>query len=216
MRRLMMAGLGVLALLLVAGPVWAGEGGEKQGRMRERMKERMEQRQERRGQRVQAFKQIEGLTDEQKAKIRELHKGLREKRKATKTPEERAKLIATVREEVEKVLTEEQLAKLKKLRQAALAERDPLNKLSLTEDQKAKIAELRKAAAEKAKATEDREERVKIFATLRQDVKKLLTEEQVKKLEAARPRPGRRPGPRRRANQRDEKQGDEDPKPVFD
>jgi hypothetical protein len=139
----------------VAGPVWAGEGGEKQGRMRERMKERMEQRQERRGQRVQAFKQIEDLTDEQKAKIQELHKGLREKMRAAKTREERAKLIATVR-------------------------------------------------------------RVKIFATLRQNVKKLLTEEQVKKLEAARPRAGRRPGPRRRANQRDEKQGDEDPKPVFD
>jgi Spy/CpxP family protein refolding chaperone len=104
-----------------------------------------------------------GLTDEQKAKIAEIRQA--------------------VRERIAAVLTDEQKAKFQALRQK-VGERVKELRPNLTDDQKAKVKEILQAARQTAQAATSPEEKLKAFGAAKEEIRKLLTEEQAQKIEA--------------------------------
>jgi Spy/CpxP family protein refolding chaperone len=103
-----------------------------------------------------------GLTDEQRAKIAEIRKG--------------------VREQIQAVLTDDQKAKLQTLREK-IGERLQELRPKLTDDQKAKIKEILQAAKAKAAAANTPEEKAKVFQTAKEELRGVLTDEQAQKIE---------------------------------
>jgi Spy/CpxP family protein refolding chaperone len=212
MKKCLMVGVVFLALIVLAGPVLAKEGGDGN---RQQRRGRRQVRRGGMGRGADLVNKLDDLTEDQKTKITELRKGIREKMQAAKTRDERRKVFTTVQEDINKLLTEEQVKKLEELVKAARLARDPLMKLEdLTDEQKAKIAELRKGLKAKMEAAKTRDERRKVFTSLQEEIKKILTEEQAKKLGELRKamRRGRRPRPaaRKPVDKPDVE------KPVFD
>jgi periplasmic protein CpxP/Spy len=99
------------------------------------------------------------LTADQKAKIAEIRKN--------------------AHEQIMNVLTDEQKAKL-----AAAKEKVQAMRPNLTDEQKTQIKAIFQAAREKAKAAQTPQEKVKIFRDARAEARKVLTAEQLKKVEA--------------------------------
>jgi Spy/CpxP family protein refolding chaperone len=98
------------------------------------------------------------------------------------TADQKAKIAGirqNAREQVKAVLTDEQKAKI-----AAAKEKLQAMRPNLTDDQKAKIKEIFGAAREKAKAAGTPEEKAKIFQAARAEARKLLTDEQIQKIDA--------------------------------
>ena len=120
------------------------------------------------------------LTDEQKDAITAL------------VEESRAKLHA----DIEAVLTPEQVEKLQQLRDDGATR--GFAALDLTEEQKTAIAEIRENARVEAEAAETPEARREIMQAAHEEVKSVLTDEQVEKLEQLPPgAPRGRGGPGR-------------------
>ena len=149
------------------------------------------------------FRQLD-LTEEQQAKIDSLRAAAREAAKDAETREERQQIFKRMRNAIEGVLTEAQLAELKECREQHRGRHggplgfDCLKQLDLTEEQQAKIDSLRAAAREAAKDAETREERQRIFKRMHNAIKDVLTEEQLAELKECRERHGgRRGGPHR-------------------
>ena len=103
-----------------------------------------------------------GLTDEQRARIAEIHKG--------------------IGEQILAVLTDEQKAKLQAFRQGVGEQIKELLP-NLTDEQKAKIKEILQAAKAKAAAATTPEEKAKAFQSAKEEIRGLLTDEQAKKIE---------------------------------
>lgn len=116
------------------------------------------------------------LTDEQKEVITAL------------VEESRKKLHA----DIEAVLTPGQVEKLEKLRDDGTAR--GFAALDLTEEQQTAIAEIRENARADAEAAETPEARCEIMQTAHEEVKSVLTDEQIDKLEQLRPRTPWGPG----------------------
>ncbi len=132
-----------------------------------------------------------GLTDEQKEKMDAIRKDTHAKMKDAK-PEERKAIMEAAHAEIEKILTPEQLEKFKKHRQGARRGHGKMPDIGLSDDQKAKIQEIRKKAMADAKDAKG-EDKKAIIGKMHEDIRALMTEEQLDKLKEARKGP-RRPG----------------------
>lgn len=128
------------------------------------------------------------LTDDQKAKIKEIMQQARKDAQAATDPAEKRKIHQAALEKVrDTVLTEEQRKQAKE----QFAERHPrlaaMGKLDLTDDQKAKIKEIMEQARKDAQAATDREAKQKIMQDARKKIHDtVLTDDQRKKLEELR------------------------------
>lgn len=159
--------------------------------------------------RGEEFKKL-NLSEEQKAKLKALREESRQQREELKkndnitVKEWRAKMEAqrkAQREKFQSILTEEQKAQLKKSKEertARIKERSNGRmekmkaELNLSEEQSAKLKANREAMAEKIKSLredkslsdENRKEQVKeLMKKQKEEMKSILTEEQLKKLE---------------------------------
>ena len=142
------------------------------------------------------------LTDEQKEVVAQLVEDSRKK----------------LHEDIEAVLTDEQLEKLQQLRDHEV--KRPFEALDLTEEQKAAVEEIREKAKTDAEAAETREARQEIRQAAREEILSVLTEEQIAKLEQLReerPRGRGRPGKGRIGiGPRGPFGGPDGPPPVFE
>lgn len=128
------------------------------------------------------------LTDEQKEAIKALHE----------------KIKADLEAGMAEILTEEQLARLEEIKERTGGPWGPghpgagplgvLRGLELTEDQQAEVKTIMEAAKEKLEAAETPEARKAAFEAAIDEVKELLTPEQLEQLEKALPRFKERPG----------------------
>jgi len=135
-----------------------------------------------------------GLTDEQKKEIEGIRKTAMAAAKDAE-PKDRRAIFEKMREDIHKVFTEEQLAKLKKGRQQGGPGRRGMPDLGLTDEQKEKMDAIRKGVREKMKDAKP-EERKAIIEQMKKDIAAILTEEQLEKFKKARQggRHGRGPG----------------------
>ncbi|MDP6636720.1 MAG: hypothetical protein QGG42_17610 [Phycisphaerae bacterium] len=123
-----------------------------------------------------------GLTDAQKKEIEAIRKEAMAKIKDAK-PDERKEIFAQMRKDIHGVFTEEQIKKLKELRQEQGQHDRP--DLGLTDEQKKKMAAIRKEGMAKLKDAKP-EERKAIMEGMRKQIEALLTPEQFKKFQQAR------------------------------
>jgi Spy/CpxP family protein refolding chaperone len=99
-----------------------------------------------------------------------------------------------LQEDIEAVLTDEQLEELEQLREDRV--KHPFDALDLTEEQQAAITEIREQARVDVEAAETRDARHEIIQAAHEEVLSVLTEEQIEKLEQLREeRPYGRGGP---------------------
>ena len=131
-----------------------------------------------------------GLTDAQKKEIEGIRKTAMAAAKDAE-PKDRRAIMEKMREDIHKVFTEEQLAKLKKGRPQGGGRPD----LGLTDEQKKQMDAIRKGVREKMKDAKP-EERKAIFEQMQKDIAAILTKEQLEKFKKARQggRHGRGPG----------------------
>jgi len=136
-----------------------------------------------------------GLTDEQKKEIEGIRKDAMAAAKEA-DPKDRRAIFEKMRKDIHGVFTEEQLEKLKKIREKGGPGRRGMPDLGLTDEQKEKMAAIRKDVKEKMKDAKP-EERKAIIEQMKKDIAAILTEEQLEKFKKARHggRHGRRPGP---------------------
>jgi Spy/CpxP family protein refolding chaperone len=132
-----------------------------------------------------------GLTDEQKEKMAAIHKDTRAKMKDAK-PEERKAIMEAAHKEIAKILTPEQLEKFKKHRHGGKPGHGKMPDIGLSDDQKAKIQDIRKKAMADAKDAKGEDKRA-IIGKMHKDIRALMTEEQIEKLKKAH-KGGKRPG----------------------
>ena len=134
-----------------------------------------------------------GLTDAQKKEIEGIRKTAMAAAKDAE-PKDRRAIMEKMREDIHKVFTEEQLAKLKKLREKGGPGGDRPD-LGLTDEQKEKMEAIRKGIREKMKDAKP-EERKAIIEQMKKDIAAILTKEQLEKFKKARQggRRGRGPG----------------------
>ncbi|MCG3178416.1 MAG: hypothetical protein BIFFINMI_00743 [Phycisphaerae bacterium] len=144
-------------------------------------------RNQRPGMRGGSFQELLGqlnLTDDQKSKIEELNKALREAMGKATTPEARRDLMQKHEADVKALLTDEQKTKLAELQKKAQDERgqamiDRLKTgLSLTDEQVAKVTDLQNALRDAMSKADTPEARRDLFQKYQTDVKALLTDEQ--------------------------------------
>lgn len=125
------------------------------------------------------------LTPEQIEMIDAIRAAAMEAVKEATEPQEVRDIIEQMHQDVENVLTEEQLAALR----ACMRPDRPVNcldQIGLDEDQIAQIDAIRDAAMEAVKETEDREEVRAILDQMREDIMAVLTPEQVEALQECR------------------------------
>ena len=134
-----------------------------------------------------------GLTADQKAKIETIRKAAMPKLKEAKGKDKR-ELYKKMREDIHAVFTEEQKAKLKKLKKDGGPRRGGRPDLGLTDEQKKQMGDIRKATAAKMKKAKP-EDRKAIREGATKQIEKILTPEQFEKFKKAR-RGGRRGGDR--------------------
>jgi len=134
-----------------------------------------------------------GLTAAQKKEIEGIRKTALAKAKDAEGKDRRA-IIEKMKEDIHGVFTEEQLAKLKKLREKRGPGGDRPD-LGLTDEQKEKMAAIRKATKAKMKDAKG-EDRKAIIEGMRKQIAAILTEEQLEKFKKAHQggRRGREPG----------------------
>lgn len=148
------------------------------------------------------------LTEEQQAAIAEIRENARADAETAETREARREIMQAAYEEVKSVLTDEQIEKLEQRRAKAPWGRGgpgkghkgigprgpyagpdgPLAALDLTEEQEAAISEIREKARAEAQTAETREARQEIMQAAHEEVKSVLTDEQIEKLEQSCPR----------------------------
>ena len=118
------------------------------------------------------------LTDEQKTKAKQIWAGARKQAKAAATRVERLEIYKKAQSDLQSLLTDDQRAKLAELRK----DRGP--GIDLTEQQKAEMVEIRKASRAAMVFAETPEARRQLLDQTREDIKSVLTAEQLAKLDA--------------------------------
>jgi Spy/CpxP family protein refolding chaperone len=127
------------------------------------------------------------LTDEQKAKAREIRQSYAEKIRAAEGREAKREVIQKMHEELKALLTEEQQATIQAHRQKMQAQRKQdmakrhariAKQLDMTEEQQAKAKAIRESYAEKIRAAEGRDAKAELVKEMHKELKGLLTEEQ--------------------------------------
>jgi len=155
------------------------------GLLTDEQKARLEKARPRRGPQLD-------ITDEQKAKAKKIWTSAREQAKTAASRVERVEIYKKAQSDLQALLTDQQKAKLEGLRK----NRGP--GIELTEQQKAEIAEIRKVLRTAMVFAETPDARRQLLKQAREDIKAVLTAEQLKKLEAFRKKHAKRSGRGRR------------------
>lgn len=125
------------------------------------------------------------LTQDQIEAIDAIREAAMEALKEAETPQEARDIIEQMHQDIESVLTEEQLAALKEcLRPKKLI--NCMDKIDLTPEQIALIDAIREIAMEDVKEAESREEVRQILDQMYQDIMDVLTDEQLEALQGCR------------------------------
>jgi Spy/CpxP family protein refolding chaperone len=135
------------------------------------------------------------LTEEQIAAIDAIRDAAMEALKQAQTPQEARDIIDAMHQDIEAVLTEEQLAALRECLRPRMR-LNCLDQIGLTDEQIAAIEAIRQAAMEALKDAETREEVREIMDQMYQDIMAVLTDDQLAALQEC--RDAQRPGPRPR------------------
>jgi Spy/CpxP family protein refolding chaperone len=139
------------------------------------------------------------LTPDQIAAIDAIHDAAIAAVRQAQDPQEARAIIEQMHQDIEAVLTPEQLAALRECQRPRLR-KNCLETIGLTQDQINLIEEIRAAALDLIAQAETREEIRAIMEQMQDDIMSILTEEQVTALQECRdqlrPRPRPQPGPR--------------------
>jgi Spy/CpxP family protein refolding chaperone len=165
---------------------------QKAKELREQARERMEKRRTARRKRMA---EALGLSEEQQSQAKEIMQGAREKAEAAETREQKHEIMQNAKQQMEELLTAEQKEKLEQLkaRRGRDGRRGRMGKaLDLTDEQKAKAKEIFRKAREDAKDAGTPEAKREIFQNAKEQMERLLTEEQKAKLEKLKEQRGTR------------------------
>lgn len=131
------------------------------------------------------------LTDAQKSAIKAIRDDTREAVQKAGTPADKQTLVKAAREQIKALLTPEQLAKLQKMRQARgksrsgiAAAAEAAADLDLTDAQKASIKAIRENARQAVQDASSPADKRAIIKSEREQIKALLTPEQIAALAA--------------------------------